>query len=394
MKIRKKLAMIFNQAGSMDLSIYFVVFFLIAFGVIMVYSSSFNVLVDESGKKLNLLSQFWVKQMIFGGIGLLAMMIIPQFNTKLMTGIFVVLYPVTLLLLVLVRYFGESNRGATRAFNLGPVSFQPSELTKLVVIITLAFLIGHWQKHLSKTMALLYLLIILAIPTALVAIEDFSTAAVIAVIGGGMIWISYKKMGQTLLLGGLGTGAILTYFFLKKENRSQRWDVYASGPWAQADGKGRQAVQSLYAIGSGGFFGRGLGQSLQKMGRISQAHHDIIFAIICEELGFFGAGLILLLYLGLCYQLLQTAMNTSEIKDYLIVIGVMIQIAVQVIINIGVASNVLPNTGMPLPFISYGGSSLVILCVEMAMVLGITKKNQYNYLKRLEQYQEEIEITR
>ena len=390
MEIKKKISKLFNPPGNLDLSIFFVVLFLIAFGVIMVYSSSFNILLDRQGNVLPLKSQVWMKQLIFGVIGLAVMLGGAFLRTRWLTNAMLFLYPLSLVLLVLVTLKGDENRGAARAFNLGFTTFQPSELTKVAVIIVLAILIERWQNYLSKEKALIYLLLVLAVPVALVAIEDFSTAGVIAVIGGGMIFVSYRKVVQTFLIGGGAGAAIFAYFYFDKGNRATRVATYSSGPWSEAYGVGRQTVQSLLAIGSGGFFGRGLGQSLQKMGQITQAHHDIIFAIICEELGFFGAGLILLLYLGLCYQLLQTAVTAREVRDTLIVLGVMIQIAVQVIMNIGVASNILPNTGMPLPFISYGGSSLVILSLEMALVLGISKKNQYDYMKRLEKYQEKI----
>lgn len=385
MEQEKKIHKILNIRGSIDWSIYFVVMLLIAFGVIMVYSSSFNLLLDYDGKVLPLKGQIWTKQLIYGMIGMVIILAGAHVQVKLSSMLlFAIGYPASLLLLILVIVKGDATRGAARAINLNFFSFQPSEMAKLAVIVALAILLEKWQQHLDKPKALFYLLAVLALPVALVAKEDYSTAAVILAIGGGMIFVAYRKIWQTLLLGGGMGAAVLTFFYFLKSNRQMRLDLLKSGAWEQADGAGRQTVQSLLAIGSGGFFGRGLGQSLQKMGRISQAHHDIIFAIICEELGFLGAGLILLLYLGLLYQLLQTAIAASEIRDSLIVIGVMLQIVSQVVINIGVASSLLPNTGMPLPFISYGGSSLLFLSMEMALVLSIAKKNQYEYMKRIE----------
>ncbi len=387
MEKEKKLHKIFNVRGSMDWSIYFVVMFLIAFGVIMVYSSSFNILLDYEGKVLPLIGQVWMKQLIYGVLGLLIITFGAMLQARFVSNLALLAYPASIVLLILVIFKGDESRGAARAFDLGFINFQPSELAKLAVIVVLAVFIEKYHRHLDKPKALIYMLILLGIPVALVALEDYSTAAVILVMGGGMIFVAYRKLWQTLFLGGGAGAALLAVFYFFKANRQLRVDTHASGAWLQADGVGRQAVQSLLAIGSGGFFGRGLGQSLQKMGRITQAHHDIIFAIICEELGFFGAGLILLLYLGLLYQLLQTAIAAADIRDSLIVIGVMFQIVCQVIINIGVASSLLPNTGMPLPFISYGGSSLLFLCAEMALVLSISKKNHYQYMKKVESYQ-------
>ena len=385
MEQERKIHKILNIRGSMDWSIYFVVMFLIAFGVIMVYSSSFNLLLDYDGKVLPLKGQIWWKQLIYGIIGMVIITVGAHIQVRFSSAMLSIIgYPAALALMMLVIFKGDATRGAARAIKISSFSFQPSELTKLAVIVTLAILLEKWQQYLNKPKALFYLLAVLTVPVALVAKEDYSTAAVILAIGGGMIFVAYRNIWQTVVMGGGLGGTLLVFFYFLKSNRQMRMSLMKGGAWQQADGAGRQTVQSLLAIGSGGFFGRGLGQSLQKMGRISQAHHDIIFAIICEELGFFGAGLILLLYLGLLYQLLQTAAAAGEIRDSLIVIGVMLQIVSQVVINIGVASSLLPNTGMPLPFISYGGSSLLFLCMEIALVLSIAKKNQYQYMKKIE----------
>lgn len=377
----------FSLPGHMDYTIFFVVMFLISFGIIMVYSSSFNLLLDRQGNMIPITRQVWIRQLIYGVIGLTLMVAVSRIDIRFMTNLLAWLYPVTIVLLLYLIFVGRTFRGAARAIELDFFSFQPSELAKLAIIVLLAICIEYMQEYLDHVKILIFFMCLL-VPVVLgVVAEDLSTGLVIVVIGGAMILVSYRKLGQTLLLGGISGAAVVGIALYGNENRVSRLDLFASGPWANADGHGRQTVQSLLAIGSGGFFGRGLGQSLQKMGRVTQAHHDIIFAIICEELGLFGAMLIIFLYLGLCYQFLRTIGETTSIREALIVTGVMFQIISQVMLNVGVASNFLPNTGMPLPFISYGGSSLIVLSIEIGLVLAISKNNQYNYVKRIEAYQ-------
>lgn len=377
---------VFNRKGNMDFSIFFTVMFFAAFGVIMVNSSSFNIMFDKQRNVIPLFQQVWTRQLLYGGVGLIMMILFSYVQTKFATYVAIGFYPVVLFLLILVTLTGDETRGAARAFNLKVFTFQPSEFAKITLILFLAWLIDRYRNKLHKKMLLAYLLLAAALPVILVGLEDFSTAAVILAIGGAMIFISYRHLMHIFFSAGIGLGMITLLYNLKKA-RSVRFDIYNS-PWDKANEGGRQTVQSLYAIGSGGFFGRGLGQSLQKMGMVTQAHHDIIFAIICEELGMFGGGLILLIYLGLLYQLLLTAISAAELRDFLIVIGVMAQIAAQVIVNVGVATNTLPNTGMPLPFISYGGSSIIVLSLEMALVLSISRKNQFQSIKELEAQQQ------
>ncbi len=147
------------------------------------------------------------------------------------------------------------------------------------------------------------------------------------------------------------------------------------GPWSDPEGVGRQIIQSLYAIGSGGLTGIGLGQSMQKMGYISEAHNDIIFAVICEELGLLGGVAIIGLYMVLIYRIAQISITAKSMEHYLIGVGVMTHIGIQAFINIGVAINLIPTTGMPLPFISYGGASIIMLLAEIGLVLNIARHN-------------------
>lgn len=175
---------------------------------------------------------------------------------------------------------------------------------------------------------------------------------------------------------GIGLWLLLTQFGY----RSDRFDVWLNGPFSDPTGDGFQTIQSLYAIGSGGLFGKGLGKSIQKIEFIPEAHNDIIFSIICEELGLFGAFSILMLFGIMLWRLIDLIRQTSDLESMLVVVGVMTHIGIQVFINIGVVTNSIPATGIPLPFVSYGGSALVFLLVEMGVVLNIARQTN-NHLE-------------
>jgi cell division protein FtsW len=215
---------------------------------------------------------------------------------------------------------------------------------------------------------------IVSIPLALIAKEDLSAAIVAGAICLAMIFVAYKDMIKIVFLGIFGL-VFSVVFLILNAYRITRIKTYLDGPWSDPEGAGRQTVQSLYAIGSGGLTGIGLGQSMQKMGYISEAHNDIIFAIICEELGLLGGISIIGLFMLLIYRIAQISFASKSLNHYLVGIGVMTHIAVQVFINIGVAINLIPTTGMPLPFISYGGSSLIMFMVEIGLVLNIARHN-------------------
>ena len=205
----------------------------------------------------------------------------------------------------------------------------------------------------------------------LVAMENLSTAIVVFVIAFGMCFISAKKKGLYILVGLIGVAGIALYVIFGESFRSGRFDIWLN---VETHEKGYQILQGLYAIASGGIFGTGLGESMQKLAYIPEAQNDMIFAIICEELGLVGAGIVIIMFIILLWRVLNTAMTSPDLFSSLICSGVMIHIAAQVVINIAVVTNSMPATGIPLPFISYGGTSVMILMAEMGLVLGISSK--------------------
>ena len=173
------------------------------------------------------------------------------------------------------------------------------------------------------------------------------------------------------MAAGGGIGVLVLYLLTANSYRNERVQIWLH---PESHKKGFQTMQALYAIGSGGIFGKGLGQSMQKMGFIPESHNDMIFSIICEELGLFGAVCLILVFMALIFRMLLIAMNTEDLFGSLVVIGFMTHIAIQVFINIAVVTNTIPPTGIPLPFISYGGTSILVVMIEMGIVLSISKK--------------------
>lgn len=188
-----------------------------------------------------------------------------------------------------------------------------------------------------------------------------------------MLFVASPKYSHYIILGAAGVSLIFAYLFLGSGFRSERVDAWMD-PESYASGKGYQTLQALYAIGSGGLTGKGLGQSVQKLGYIPEAQNDMIFSIICEELGLFGGIAVILLFLMMIWRLLVIANNAEDLYGSMIVIGVMAHISIQVVLNIAVVTNVLPNTGITLPFISYGGTSILFLMMEMGLVLAVSKQ--------------------
>jgi len=353
----------------LDFTVLFIIIFLVAFGIIMVYSSSFYVTVAEG--EINP----YFKQGLFALLGFIIMYVISRINLTVINSFAPLLYIVTLFLLVLVLFVAEDVKGAKRWIPMGGFNLQPSEVAKFMLIIIVALMLTTFRKHLGRRNIVLVFIGVTIIPIALVMVEDLSTGIVMIGVIFCMFVVVYRdaiKIAVFIVIMSILGGT----FLMVSAYRVERIKMHLAGPWSDPEGKGRQIIQSLYAIGSGGLTGIGLGQSIQKMGYISEAHNDIIFAIICEELGLLGGIAIIGLYMLLVYKIAQIAIAAKSMNHYLIGIGVMSHIGMQVFINIGVAINLLPTTGMPLPFISYGGSSLIMLMAEIGLVLNISRHNR------------------
>ncbi len=219
-----------------------------------------------------------------------------------------------------------------------------------------------------KLSALAKVMLLILPIVGLVGASNLSTAIIILGIGVIVVFVASPKYGQFIFMGVLGTG-FMTIFLALESYRLERLEIWRNPEKFE---KGYQTLQGLYAIGSGGLFGRGLGESVQKLGFVPEAQNDMIFSIICEELGLFGAGFVMILFLILIWRFFVIATHAEDLFGALIASGAMAHMMIQVILNIAVVTNTIPNTGITLPFVSYGGTSVVFLLLEMGLVLSVS----------------------
>ena len=277
-------------------------------------------------------------------------------------------YLAAVLLSIAVLFVGDEYNGSKRWLSLGPLSFQPSEFAKVAVILFLAHVITKNIQEMGKTRTLLKIMAMILPIVGLVGASNLSTAIIILGIAVVLVFVASPKYGQFVVMGLLGMG-FMGVFLALESYRLERIAIWRNPEDYE---KGYQTLQGLYAIGSGGLFGRGLGESVQKLGFVPEAQNDMIFSIICEELGLFGAGIILLLFLILIWRFYVTASRAEDLFGALIASGAMAHMMIQVILNISVVTNTIPNTGITLPFVSYGGTSVVFLLIEMGLVFSVS----------------------
>lgn len=361
-----------------DYSLLFLTLFFVGFGLIMIYStSSFNA-EREFGNP----AYYLTRQGAFAIIGIVIMLFVSTvFNYRWLIKPLPIIkikpvtlfYILCLFLQVYVILFTDAVKGSKRWINLGPVGFQPSELSKVALILFVAYIIYLAPRRLDKFSGFLRVMLFASPLILLVVIPNFSTGLIMGIIAVIMCFVASRKKLYFILAGILGAAAG-AFFIFGVDYRGERIDIWLN---VETHPKGYQILQGLYAIASGGIFGKGLGQSMQKLGFIPESHNDMIFSVICEELGLFGAVCIILLYLLVIWRLFIISINAPDLFGGLIATGILIHIAVQVLINIAVVTNTIPSTGIPLPFISYGGSSLIFLLFEMGIALNISNQIKY-----------------
>lgn len=370
-----------GSGAYIDYSLIFIVLFLLGFGLIMVYStSSYEASITASLK--NDAAYYLKKQAFATALGLFLMIVVAcipyHFWERFATlGYFT---SAGLILLVLTPLGYEAN-GARRWLRIG-ISVQPAEIAKLAMILFLASFICKLGNGI-KTRKGFFTVLAVPLPISFLVwkiTENMSSAIIIFGIAFLMLFVASPDYKKFVFLGAAGAAVIAgALFLITKLGDSGKLGVRGArvlawmDPEAYASGKGFQTLQALYAIGSGGVFGKGLGQSMQKLGFLPEAQNDMIFSIICEELGLFGGIAIILLFLLLIWRFMIIANNASDLFGALLVVGVLGHIAIQVILNIAVVTNTIPNTGISLPFISYGGTSVMFLLIEIGLVLSVAK---------------------
>ena len=363
----------------MDYILFITVLILLSLGVIMVLSASAPSALSETGKSYT----YFVRQFIFAIIGIGIMLFISKIDYRFYKKYYWLVYAVSVLvlLLVLIPGLGREVNGATRWIGIpGLGQFQPSEITKIGLII---FYAGYLSDHKSELKdfwrGFVKPLAFLLPPIAILYLvqNHLSVCLVIAAITAVMMLMAGCRLLHFIAVGLVGVAGIVIMLIKGQtsESSSFRWDriVTFFDPWSDATGTGYQMVQSLYAIGSGGLFGVGLGNSTQKYLYIPEPQNDFIFAIVAEELGFVGCVAIIALFGIFVWRGIVIAMKAPDMFGSLLAVGVTTLVAVQAIINIAVVTASIPTTGMALPFFSYGGTALVILLASVGILLNVSR---------------------
>lgn len=354
-----------------DFTVLFIVLTLVLFGVVMIFSASYYATMT-SARFNNDMFYYLKRQSVWAVLGVCAMLFCMNVPYTFWKRFARMAYWVSNLLLLMLPFFGKEAGGQKRWIEIGPMQFQPSEFTKLAVILYLSVYVLEHRQELGNLKGFLRACVVLLIPVGLIAVSNFSSALLVGLVGATILFVASPKVWYFAAGIGLATPAVLLMLFLPMfRYRLTRIQIWLD-PWSDPINNGFQTVQSLYALASGGLFGLGLGQSRQKT-FVPEAHNDIIFAIICEELGIVGALLVILLFAVLIWRGIKIAMNAKDAFGMLVATGITAVVAFQSIINIGVVTNTIPNTGQPLPFISYGGTSLLFLMVMMGILLNISR---------------------
>jgi len=397
--------------GSMDILFLVIVLAILCYGLIMQFSASYPYAYEKTGDPM----YFFRRQAIFAAIGLAAMLIVSRINYETWRRIYKIVLVITFFLLLIVFVLPQVREGFYRWINLGFTTFQPSEIAKFTLILVSAVIFDDYHKQMfsdkmshgfiarrvgirtrrfirESTFPILAVLCLTAIFALLIYKENHLSGAVIIFLIGCSMMLLGGVRDKWFIIGTIavvGAAAAVCYIIM-----SQRAAAQANGTevpngvlqrymgnrivaWLDKDFEPTdsrwQTNQSLYAIGSGGFFGVGLGGSTQKYMYVSEPQNDFIFAIICEETGFFGAAVLIVLFTLLVWRGIVIGTTAKTRFGGLLAMGIVLQVGIQVILNIAVATDSIPNTGISLPFFSSGGTSLVIFMVQMGIVLSVSR---------------------
>lgn len=369
-KLKKKKSA--NTVGKLDITFLSFVLILLTVGLVMLYSSSYAYSYSHYGNSYKFIS----RQAMFAVVGVAVMLVVSRIDYHFWRKFAWILYAVSTAMLALLLVLPPMVEGkdVKRWIVVGPINFQPSEIAKFAVILLFSSLIAANYKQMKSFKFIAFLVVLLGLQCGLVVMEPHLSATVL-IFAIGIVLLIVGGLPKRYILGGVGAGvglgvlAVVTGVIGYGSDRIKYW----LDPWADAMGKGFQTIQSLLAIGSGGILGRGIGQSRQKYLWLPEPHNDFIFAIVCEELGLIGALVIILLFCLLVWRGFTIAMRAKDKFGSLLALGLTFQVGLQAMLNIWVVTNTIPNTGISLPFFSYGGTSLLILLAEMGIVLSISR---------------------
>lgn len=363
-----------TKRAGMDISFLALVVILLAIGVTMVLSASFaRAYFDPGGVTKGKATYYFIRQFIFAALGVAAMITCSRLPVGFYKRFSMPVLIVAVILLMLVPIIGTNANGAKRWIGLGAFTIQPSEIAKIGIILAFASMICARRGRMkSFRYGILPFAAILAAIVGLLVLEPhFSASIIIVAIGGVMLFLGGARLVWFIAAAVAAGGgiAVLLTMFPYASTRITTW----RDPFASTSDEGYQIVQSLYSIGSGGLTGLGLGQSRQKYLYLPEEHNDFIFSVVCEELGFIGALLILTLFALLIIRGYWIALHSTDRYGFLVAAGITTLLAIQVILNVAVVTNLVPCTGISLPFFSYGGTALLMQMAEMGIVLSISR---------------------
>ena len=369
-KIKNKTS--FIQSGKLDITFLSLVLILLSIGLVMLFSASYAYSYTYYGNSYRFIS----RQALFAIIGVAIMLGVSKIDYGILKKLSWVIYAVTIAMLVVVLIIPpmSAELNVHRWLYIGSFSFQPSEIAKFSIIVLFSAWLAANSEKIKKLRYVAWLLLLLAIVCVLVVKEPHLSATIlIFALGIVLMVVGGLKLRWILIGGGVGIGGIVALILTGAISYGSDRIKYWLDPWADATGLGYQTIQSLLAIGSGGVLGRGIGQSRQKYLWVPEPHNDFIFSIVCEELGLIGAMVIIVLFCALVWRGFTIAMRSKDRFGTLLAIGLTFQVGMQAILNILVVTNTIPNTGISLPFFSYGGTALVILLAEMGIVLSVSR---------------------
>jgi len=363
-----------KRLGSMDFEFFIIVMLLLVIGLVMVLSSSYaRAYYDPSYVTGGNAAYYFVRQLIFAVLGTIALLLASRIPMELYRRFAPHFMVLTIILLLLVPFIGVKANGSRRWLGIGGLTIQPSELAKISVILFFALMICHLKGKMKsfKYGILPFIGILILIVGLLILEPHFSASIIILAVGAVMLFLGGVSIAWFVAaFGAAGLGlAVLLTLFPYASSRINTW----RDPFSDISGRGYQIVQSLYTIGSGGLSGLGLGGSRQKFLYLPEEHNDFIFSVLCEELGFIGAALILCLFAMLILRGFWIALHCRDRFSFLVCSGISALLGIQVFLNVAVVTNLIPCTGISLPLFSYGGTALLIQLFELGIILSASR---------------------
>ncbi len=368
--VKRKAAAV--NRGKIDITFFSFVLIILTIGLVMLFSASYAYSYEYYGNSYKFIS----RQAIFAVVGVGIMLIISRIDYHILKKfawlIFIAVVAMLLFLLIMPPMLPGMD--VKRWIVIGPLNFQPSELAKFAIVLLFASLISANFKQMNSFKFIAFLVFLLGLMCALIVLEPHLSATIL-VFCLGIVLMIVGGLPKKYIFGGIGAGVggvialVATGAIGYASDRFKYW----LDPWLDPSGEGFQTIQSLLAIGSGGVLGRGIGQSRQKYLWVPEPHNDFIFSIVCEELGLIGAMIIIILFCLLVWRGFVIAMRSPDKFGSLLCIGLTFQVGLQAMLNIWVVTNTIPNTGISLPFFSYGGTSLLILLAQMGVILSISR---------------------